>query len=131
MKQEQLMDIFVLAKKIGTLLDEVEDLTVQLAEALDRQDEVSIKMITAMRYEPIHRLVIADGALREHLADLGGSEDAGRIRAILNGDESAAQGEWEKGLAAQAAKNIRQHKRLMEKDMAVNRKITRDKSIYQ
>lgn len=124
------MDIFVLVKRIGTLLDEVEDLTMQLAEALDRQDEVSIKMVVSMRYEPIHKLVIADDALREHIAELANSEDAVRIRSILNGDEAAAQGDLEQGLAAQAAKNIRQHKRLMEKDMAVNRKITRDKSIY-
>lgn len=125
------MDILVLAKRIGSLLVETDDLTNQLAEAIDRQDEVSIKLITAMRYEPIQRLAVADQAIREHLSDLGDGEDGVRIRAILNGDASAAQNETEQLLATQAASNLRQHKKLMEKDKVVNQKITREKSIYQ
>lgn len=125
------MDILVLSKRIANLLTETEDLTNQLAEAIDRQDEVSIKLVASMRYEPIQKLTVADQALREHLASLGDGEDGARIRAVLNGDASAAQGETEQMLAAQAASNLRQHKRLMEKDKVVNQKITRDKSIYQ
>lgn len=131
MNQEKLMEILVLVKRIGGLFNEVDDLTGQLADAIDRQDEVSIKLVAAMRYDPINKLTIADQALRTHLAELGESEDGIRIRTILNGDESAAQGETEQMLATQAAQNIRNHKRLMEKDRIVNQKITRDKSIYQ
>ena len=130
MKQEQLVDILVLAKRMGNLFAEVEDLTNQLAESVDRQDEVSIGLSTAMRAEPIKKLAEADHALREQLSELD-AEDSVRIRAILNGESSAAQGEMEKMLAAQAVQNIRLHQRLMEKDQIVNRKITRDKSIYQ
>ena len=125
------MDIFVLAKRIGNLFNEVEDISNQLAEAIDRRDEVSMRMIVAMRYEPIQKLTVADRAIREQLEALGDSEDAARIRAILNGDESAAQGETERALAQQAASNIRLQKRVMELDRILNRKLAGDKSIYQ
>ena len=126
-----MVDILVLVKRIGNLFIEAEDLTNQLAEAVDRRDEVSINIATGMRSEPISRLVEADRALREHLANLGDDADGVRIRAILNGDSAAAQGETEKLLADQSAQNIRNYNRLMEKDKIVNQKITRDKSIYQ
>ena len=125
------MDIFVLAKRIGNLLNEVEDISGQLAEAIDRRDEVSMKMIVAMRFDPIQKLSVADKALREHLADLADDKDIERIRAILNGDESAAQGELEQSLAQQAMTNIRQKERVMEQDKILNKSIARDKSIYQ
>lgn len=131
MNQKQLMDIFVLVKRIGGLFNDVMDCSGQLAEAIDRQDEVSIKMVVAMRFEPVEKLAVADRALREHLAELGEGEDAERIRAILNGDEAAAQDETEKALAVQAASNIRLHRKLMEQDQVLNRKIAQDKSIYQ
>lgn len=130
MKQEQFSSILVLVKRLGNLFHEVEDLTDQLAEAIDRQDEVSIELVANMRYEPIQRLTVADRALREQLAELGESEDGERIRAILNGESSRAQGEAEQLLAALAAQNIRLHKRLMEKDQRINRRIARNKSIY-
>ena len=124
------MDIFALVKRTGTLLAETEDITNQLAEAVDRQDEISIDLITSMRYDPIDKLTIADLAVREHLVSLE-TEDQNRIRALLNGDDTLAQNEMEKALAQQAASNMRLHQKLLEKDRNVNRKITRDKSIYQ
>ena len=130
MKQEQLMDILVLVKRIGNLFTEVEDMTNQLADAVDRQDEVSINLVMSMRTDPIGKLAEADHALRQQLTELD-EKDSVRIREILNGNASAALGETEQMLATQAAQNIRNHKRLMEKDKIVNQKITRDKSIYQ
>ena len=129
MKQEQLEAILVLAKRIGNLFHEVLDLSTQLAEALDRRDEVSMEMIIRMRSEPIEKLEIADRALRENLAAL--DEDAERVRAILNGDEGRANGALEKLLAEQASMNIRTHRRIMELDAILNKKIGREKSVYQ
>ena len=131
MKHEQLMEILVLVKRLGNLFNEVAEISAQLAEAVDRQDEVSMKMIVAMRYEPIEKLSIADKSLREQLASLGEGEDHARIRAVLNGDGSAARGETEAAIAAQAATNIRLHQKIVEQDKILNQKITRDKSIYQ
>ena len=122
-------EILVLTKRIGNIFNELMDLTTQMATALDRRDEVSVKMLIAMRNEPIDRLTIADRALREHLTQL--DEDEERIRAILNGDEASAVDPLEKILAAQASMNIRAHSKLVELDKVLNRKIAQDKSIYQ
>lgn len=122
-------EILVLTKRIGNLFYEVLDISTQLAEAMDRRDEVSMEMIIAMRAEPINKLTIADRALREQLATLG--EDSQRIRAILNGDSTLAGDGMEKLLAEQAAVNIRTHRKIMELDEVLNKKIGRDKSAYQ
>ena len=129
MKQEQLEEILVLTKRIGNLFHEVLDISAQLAEAVDRRDEVSMEMIIAMRSEPINKLKIADRALREQLGSLG--EDSERIRAIMNGDESRAGAGMERLLAEQASMNIRSHRKIMELDEILNKKIGRDKSVYQ
>ena len=130
MKQEKLEEILVLTRRIGNLFHEVMDISAQLAEAIDRRDEVSMQMIIAMRAEPIGKLTIADRAIREQM-DLLGGEDAERIRAILNGDESRAGEGMERLLAEQASMNIRAHRKLMELDEILNKKIGRDKSVYQ
>lgn len=125
-------EILVLTKRIGNLFHELMDLTTQMAIAIDRRDEVSVRMLIAMRADPIERLTVADRALRDHLAQLDG-EEAQRIRAILNGDgdEASADEPLEKVLAGQAAMNIRAHGKLVELDKVLNRKIAQDKSIYQ
>ena len=123
-------EILVLTKRIGNIFHELRDLTTQMATALDRRDEVSVKMLIAMRNEPIERLTIADRALREHLTQLD-EDEAQRIRAILNGDEASAVDPLEKILAPQASMNIRAHSKLVELDKVINRKIAQDKSIYQ
>lgn len=130
MKQEKLEEILVLTKRIGNLFNEITDVTAQLAEAIDRRDEVSVGLIIAMRSDPIEKLTIADRALREQLMQLD-EEDARRIRAILNGEEDRAIDPLEKILAGQAAMNIRAHGKLVELDKLLNRKIAQDKSIYQ
>ena len=130
MKREQLMDIFVLIKRIGNLLNEVMDISGQLSEAVDRQDEVSIEMIVAMRSDPIDKLIVADRALREHIQSLG-DESAARVRAMLNGDASAAQDETENALVEQAMANMRAHRKLLELDEILSKKIGREKSIYR
>lgn len=122
-------EILVLTKRIGNLFHEILDITTQLADAVDRQDEVSMEMIIAMRFDPIDKLTIADRALREHLDALG--EDKDRVRAILNGDESRAGEGMERLLAEQASMNIRTHRKIMELDKILSKKIGRDKSVYQ
>ena len=130
MKQEKMEEILVLTRRVGNLINEVMDLTTQLAEAIDRRDEVSLGLVIAMRSEPIERLSIADRTLREHLDKLE-EEDSRRIRAILNGEEGRAVDPLEKVLAGQAAMNIRAHGRLVELDKILNRKLAQEKSIYQ
>ncbi|MBR3704571.1 MAG: hypothetical protein IKM11_03685 [Oscillospiraceae bacterium] len=130
MKQEKMEEILVLTRRIGNLFNEIMDITTQLAEAIDRRDEVSVSMIIAMRSEPIDKLAIADRALREQLDQLE-EEDSQQIRAILNGNEECATDPLEKILAGQAAMNIRTHRKLLDLDKILNRKLAQEKSIYQ
>ena len=123
-------EILVLAKRIGNLFHEITDISMQLADALDRRDEVSMEMIIAMRAEPIDRLAIADRSLREILGELDDGDEAARIRAILNGDAAQAIDQQEKLLSEQASANIRAHRRLMELDEILSRKIARERSVY-
>ena len=123
------MEILVLLKRMGTLLVEVDDLSRQMADATDRQDEISMQMVLAMRSEPIDRLTIADTALREHLGSLG--EEGQHVRKLLGGDVDAAQNGTEKMIAEQAASNLRMYKKILDMDKVLNRKVAQDKSIYQ
>ena len=123
-------EILVLTRRVGNLFNEIMDITNQLADAIDRRDEVSVGLIIDMRADPIERLSIADRALREHLNEME-KEDSQRIRAILNGEEERAVEPLEKLLAEQAAMNIRTHHRLLELDKVLSRKLAQEKSIYQ
>ena len=56
METSALMDAHVQAKRIYNLLNEVMDLSRQMAEAMDRDDQVAIRMLVSMREEPVRKL---------------------------------------------------------------------------
>ena len=105
-----LLDAHVQLKRIYAALNEALDLTRQLAEAVDRDDQITVQMLVSMREEPIHEL----------------RQD--RLSALLKGGE--AETEAEIPLANQIGLNRRVLKQLVELDRVVNRKLTREKSIY-
>lgn len=129
MIEKWLLDALVQVKRVGNLLDEVLDISKQMAEAIDRNDQVSVQMLIAMRQEPIEKLKVADQVLRDQVSGQADPEQGQRLSALLNGAE-AGTGE-EQALAAQVAANARRLKRVLELDEAVNRKLARDKSVYQ
>lgn len=128
MEQRVLMDALVQAKRVGNLLDEVLDLSRQMAEAVDRGDEVVIKMLLAMRAEPIRKLKQADQTLRSQRASLL-QEDGERLAGLLNGTLQSESRE-EELLLNQGASNRRLHQQVMELERILNKKIAREKSIY-
>lgn len=129
MKQEDLLEAHVQLKRMSNLLVEVEDLSRQMAEAVDRNDQVTVRMLISMRQEPIDGLKLAEQTLRQKIASLEAPEEAQRLAALLNGD--AAQEDAEASLAAQVAANARLYNKVMEMDKAINRKIAGEKSVYQ
>ena len=52
MEASILLDAHVQAKRIYNLLNEVMDVSRQMAEAVDRDDQVAIQMLVSMREEP-------------------------------------------------------------------------------
>jgi len=129
MEQELLMKALAQVKRTGTLLNELQDLTRQLAEALDRNDQVSTEMLIAMRQEPIEKLEGVKRALEDQVRDSADKDAALRLAILLDGGE--AEDGSEKLLADQVAANGRRLKQVLELDRILNKKIAREKSIYQ
>lgn len=127
MEQKYLLDAHVQARKMYNLLGEVRDLSQQLAEALDRDDEVTIQMILSMRHEPIGELTRIQEVLREQAENAAQAGD-GRLRELLNGAEAAVP--EENGLASQVAMNGRLLKQVQALEERLNRKISRENSIF-
>ena len=128
MGQKTLMDALVQMKRTGNLLNEVLDLTQQLGEAIDRNDEVSMQMLIAMREDPMNKLQAADQAVRDQLSLLTDPEEYAQLSRLLNG-EPAESGE-EQALAQQVASNRRRLQQVIELDRRLNQRLAREKSIY-
>ena len=127
MEQARILDAHVQVRRMYNLLAEVQDLTVQIAQSLDRNDPVATQMLVAMREEPIRKMAEAREALLQQLESLA-QEDALRLRSILNG--GAAETPAEQRLADQVGMNSRLMEQVKTLDCQINRKITRDKSVY-
>ena len=132
MEEKTVMDALVQMKRTGNLLNELLDLTRQLGESIDRNDQVSTQMLIAMREEPLGKLQAADKALREQLEALDDREEAGQLAAILNGGGAGDDaGRTVEMLCDQVALNRRRLKQVTDLDRVLNQRIARGKSAYQ
>ena len=89
MDEKTVMDALVQMKRTGNLLNELWDLTQQLGQAIDRNDQVSAQMLIAMREEPLGKLQAADQALRDQLEALPNRDTARQLAAMLNAGPAA------------------------------------------
>ena len=127
MEAAALMNAHVQLKRIYAALSEALDLTRQLADAVDRDDRVAVQMLVSMRQEPTDKLAGAQQALEQQRKALSPG-DADRLAALLRGEDALT--EEEEPLAGQVGVNRRILRQLVDLDQVVNRKLTRDKSIY-
>lgn len=129
MEEKALMDALVQMKRTGSLLNELWDLTQQLGQAVDRNDQVSTQMLVAMREEPLGKLQAADRALREQLEAL---PDAPALAAMLNGGPPADPAQRPQVmLCEQVASNNRRLKQLVELDRVLSLRLGGEDSVYQ
>ena len=128
MEASALLDAHVQLKRIYTALSEALDLTRQLAEAVDRDDRIAVQMLVSMRQEPTDTLAGAYQALEQQRQALP-EEEGLRLTALLKGAEAGSEAELP--LANQVSANQRSLRQLVELDQMVNRKLAREKSIYQ
>ena len=132
MDEKTVMDALMQMKRTGNLLNELWDLTQQLGESIDRNDQVSIQMLIAMREEPLGKLQAADQALREQLEALADREEARRLAGMLNGGPPADPAQrTQQMLCDQVASNKRRLAQIMERDRMLNQRLGREKSAYQ
>lgn len=128
MTESTLLDAQVQSKRMYNALSETMDLTRQLAEALDRNDQVAVQLLVSMREEPVKTLRQVRRAL-EQQRELLEEPDRRRLTELLDG--SPAEREEEGPLANQVGLNWRLWQQLRALDESVNRKLTREKSIYR
>ena len=124
----QLLDAQVQEKRRYALLSELFDLTKQLAEAVDRNDEVTIQMLLSMREGPLAQMRQVEENLTRQRSSLS-EEDGRRLAELLS--SAPAQRQEENGLSGQVGTNRRLLGQLVELDKRVNKKVTREKSVYQ
>ena len=127
MEQSEILKAHVQVKRSYALLAEVLDVSKQLAEALDRDDQVTLRMLVAMRGEPINKLRLTQAVLEEQKMGLS-TEDSGRLTELLNG--APANEEAEEAIATQVQMNQRLLQQVLELDKVLSLKLAREKSFY-
>ena len=127
MEALELQKALSLEKRMYALLNEAFDISKQLAEAIERGDQVTIRILLSMRREPLESLRRIRRALEEQRDALAPAQ-ARQLAELLNG--AAAAGKEEERLAEQVAVNGRLLRQLVELDRILNRKLGGKKSLY-
>ena len=117
------LDLTVMERKKYNCLSEVMDLSRQMGEALDRNDDVSMRILVAMRQDPLLQLEELKQAIAAKMERLS-PED--RERAAELGQGAAPQGEEETTYHGQAGAARRLLERILELDERLNRRIAAD-----
>ena len=122
------MDLTVLERKKYNSLSEVLDLTRQLGESLDRNDQVAVRMLIAMRQDPLLHLEEAERTAKDRRRSLT-EEEQRRIRSLLKGAEP--QSSEERTFLDQAGKTRRLLERVVELDRRLSLRLAGEDSFYQ
>ena len=127
MTRSDWLDLTVLERKKYNLLSEVMDLSQQLGEALDRSDDVSVRLLVSMRQDPILRLEeikAAIGAKRDSMPP----EEWERVNDLNGGAQP--RDEDETVYLNQVSSVRRILERVLELDQRLNRRMAGDDSFY-
>ena len=127
MTKSEWLDLTVLERKKYNLLSEVMDVSQQMGEALDRGDDVSVRMLVAMRQEPILHLEEVRQAATARLESMA-AEDRERVGALREGTDP--QGADEEAYCTQAGNARRLLERVLELDRRLNRRLAGENSFY-
>ena len=128
MTRDDWLELTVLERKKYNYLAEVQDLTRQLAESLDRNDQVSARMLVAMRQDPILHLGEIDQASQARRRDLT-QEDRERAEALLKGAQPRSN--EERTFLEQAGRTRRLLERVVELDRRLSLRLAGEDSFYQ
>lgn len=126
MTKSDWMDLAVLERRKYNLLSEVADLSSQMGEAMDRGDDVSLRMLLSMRQEPILGLEEVKNAIRAKREGLS-PEELERISALEAG---ARPQEEEQTYCDEYGRTRRQLERVLEMDQKLNLRLTGKDSCY-
>ena len=122
-----LQELVLKTRHLYIKLTEFENLTTQLAQAVDRRDEVSVQMLLNMRGEPAHQLQELHEQLKERLLELP-EDDAIRAKELLDG--SPQKEPEEAMLCSQVAQNQRLLARCLEIDKRISMSVDSKRSFH-
>ena len=122
------LDLAVLERKMYNCLSEVMDLSRQMGEALDRSDDVSVRMLLALREDPLVQLQELKQAINMKKESLS-PEDRERVSAL--GQGASPKGEEETTYHSQAGAARRLLERIVELDERLNRRLAGKNSFYE
>lgn len=128
MKQQDLQELLELEKKFYTKLSEAVDLTQELDEAVDRQDQVTISLVLSMRQKPLLEMQEIQSYIDLKRLDLDQAELPAFDRLVGGGQ---AQDQDEEAVALQIQKNRRILSSLAQADRQVNQKVCGEESCYK
>ena len=121
------LDLTVLERKKYNYLNETLDLTQQIGAALDHDDQVTLKMLVALRQEPILCLEELKHTISARTQDLP-PEDQERVQALLSGASPRTQEET--SFVQQASIVGRLLQRVVELDRTVSLRLAGSNSVY-
>lgn len=127
MQQQLDTEALVHIKKVHNQIAELFSLTEQLAEAIDRDDQVTMRMLISMRDEPLYKIQELEAIFNDRLGEWP-HEDATAARKILQG--GMPEGQQEQELADALALNRRMLVKLVELDRRISQKLGGEKSFY-
>ena len=128
MTKNEWLELTVLERKKYNCLLEVEDVTRQLAQALDRNDQVAARILISMRQDPLLQLEEVDRG-EKHRKEILSEEDQERIRVLLRDGEARFDGE--DAFLEQAGKTRHLLERVVELDQRVSVRMAGDQSFYR
>ena len=109
-------------------LSEVQDITRELLDAVDRQDQVSVRLFLSMRQEQINQLRDQKELLKKQCGGLP-KEEGDQLRQIMSGKKPAGvEGEAQ---SLQVERNRAQLERTLQADKALSRRLAGRESFYQ
>lgn len=128
MREKQMQDIRAIQKSICEKLLEVTSLTQELDEAVNRQDQVSVRLLLLARRKPLCELCAAWAKMDLQRCELS-PQEVDELEEILSG--AGPEGGDSGAMAALQQSNQRLLQRLKAMDQAVSRKICRERSYYK
>ena len=129
MWEDTLAELLALERNIYRKLNEITGITRELAEAVGREDQVSVGLVLSSRQTPLLELQGLNAAVDLKRCGLSGKDEAAFDRLVTEG--GAPETPAEREVANQIALNRRILKQLAELDQRVNEKLCREKSVYR
>ena len=129
LSQEVLSAAAAVEKKMYLALCEVEELTMELAQAVDRRDQVSVRMFLSLRQEQVDHLQEQKALLNKQCAQLP-DQDETLLRQLLNAKEPPSCTGAEE-LLRQVQRNRLLLERILRADRQASRRLGGASSFYE